>query len=190
MRTAAGRTLHLSDGRRVLLRPIRESDAAEIVQAWGRLSRQSRYLRFMQHKKSLDLSVLERGVRPAAGECALVATIPADDGIDIVGAARFVPASPPDAGTAEASAATDRICEFAITVAEDWRGCGLSTALLSSLVRRARRAGYGAICGDVLADNGPMLALARRLKFEVLPQPDDATLVRVRRVLQPAQRTK
>lgn len=185
MRT--GRTLDLKDGRRVLLRPIREADAAEIVQAWQRLSRQSRYLRFMQHKKALDLTALERGVRPGPRECALVATIPADDGIDIVGAARYVP-------VAEAAA---NECEFAITVAEDWRGCGLSTELLSSLVRRARRDGYAALCGDVLADNGPMLALARRLKFDVRPQADDATLMRVRRVLRaedradaPAQRTK
>ena len=36
----------------------------------------------------------------------------------------------------------DKTCEFGVTVAEDWRGIGLATRLLESLVRRARRDGY------------------------------------------------
>jgi hypothetical protein len=35
----------------------------------------------------------------------------------------------------------------------------------------------------VIADNRPMLALARKLKFVVYPEPDDATVVRVQRTL-------
>jgi hypothetical protein len=37
--------------------------------------------------------------------------------------------------------------------------------------------------GSVIAGNGPMLALARRLKFVVYPVADDATVVRVQRTL-------
>lgn len=52
----------LRDGRQVTLRAVRPDDAGEIVQAFERLSSESRYLRFMQHKRELDPQVLARGV--------------------------------------------------------------------------------------------------------------------------------
>jgi len=168
------RRLRLRDGREATLRAIVASDAAEIVQAFERLSAVSRYYRFMQHKKNLDLEALERGVHPRPGhDFAFVATIPAADGIDIVGAAQYLRANDSDPKT----------CEFAITVAEDWRGSGLAAKLLASLVRRARRDGYRTMEGLVIADNVPMLALARRLRFTVQPVPEDATVLRVQRAL-------
>src|SRR5512145_359865 len=168
------RRLTLRDGREVTLRAIGAADAPAIVQAFERLTAESRYSRFMQHKRQLDPAALDRGVHPRPGlDFAFVATIPSTDGIDIVGAAQYVRALADDPTT----------CEFAITVAEDWRGSGLATQLLASLVRRARRDGYATMEGTVIADNRPMLALARKLKFMVHPEPDDATVVRVQRTL-------
>lgn len=167
------RRLKLPSGAEVTLRAIAATDAAEIVQAFERLTTDSRYSRFMQHKRELDPAALERGVNPRPGrDFAFVATTPAADGIDIVGAAQYVSAD--ESGSR---------CEFAITVADDWRGTGLATELLASLLRRARRDGYETIEGLVIADNAPMLALARKLRFTVHPVPDDATVVRVRRRL-------
>lgn len=169
------RRIGLPDGREVTLRAIAPADAPEIVQAFERLSASSRYERFMQHKKMIDAATLQRGVAPRPGlDFAFVATIPAADGIDIVGAAQYVRAE--EAG----DAAT---CEFAITVAEDWRGSGLATRLLASLLRRARRDGYRTMQGWVLAANTTMLALARKLGFEMEPVPGDATVLRVQRAL-------
>lgn len=168
------RGVTLRDGREVTLRAIGASDAAEIVQAFERLTADSRYYRFMQHKRQLDPAALHRGVRPRPGrDFAFVATVPAADGIDIVGAGQYVRAREDDATA----------CEFAITVAEDWRGTGLATQLLASLVRRAKRDGYRTMEGAVIADNVPMLTLARRLGFKVHPVPDDAAVVRVEREL-------
>ena len=169
------RRVSLRDGREVTLRAIGAADAPEIVQAFERLTSESRYSRFMQHKRELDPAALDRGVHPQPGrDFAFVATVPAADGIDIVGAAQYVRAEEGNAST----------CEFAITLAEDWRGAGLAAVLLSSLVRRARRDGYRRMVGSVIADNAPMLALARKLKFSVHPVADDSTVVRVERTLQ------
>ena len=163
------------------LRAIVEADKAEIVQAFERLSADSRYYRFMQHKEHLDEAALERGVHPRPGrDFVFVATTPAPDGIDIVGAAQYV----------SAGARGDRICEFAVTVAEDWRNCGLGTRLAASLVRRARRDGYDTMEGWVIAMNIPMLALARNLHFKIEPVPGDATVLRVQRALQRQPLTK
>jgi acetyltransferase len=168
------RRVKLRDGREVTLRAIGAADAPKIVQAFERLTVASRYSRFMQHKRKLDPAALQRGVHPRPGlDFVFVATTPAADGIDIVGAAQYVRVDDND----------PRICEFAITVAEDWRGSGLARRLLTSLVRRARRDGYATMEGSVIADNRPMLALARKLKFVVSPEPDDATVVRVQRTL-------
>jgi RimJ/RimL family protein N-acetyltransferase len=168
------RRVKLRDGREVTLRAIGAADAPEIVKAFERLTAESRYSRFMQHKRQLDPAALDRGVHPRPGrDFAFVATMPSADGIDIVGAAQYVPAEDDDA----------RTCEFAITLAEDWRGSGLATHLLASLVRRARRDGYTTMEGAVIAGNAPMLALARKLKFTVHQVAEDATVVRVQRTL-------
>jgi RimJ/RimL family protein N-acetyltransferase len=175
------RRLRLRDGREVTLRAIVEADAPEIAQAFERLSPESRYYRFMQHMKQLDSAALERGVHPRPGlDFAFVATIPAADGIDIVGAAQYV----------RAGKRSTKTCEFAITVAEDWRGSGLATKLLGSLIRRARRDGYATMQGLVIARNAPMLALARKLKFTMRPATEDATVVSVQRALEPAKRPR
>lgn len=163
------RRVALRDGREVTLREIEEGDATEIVAAFERLSAESRYSRFMQHKKQIESGALDRGVHPRTGlDFVLVATIPAPDGIDIVGAAQYVRAEPGDGS-----------CEFAVTVAEDWRGIGLASALLSRLVRRARRDGYQTIEGRVLDSNNAMLAVARGLQFRTERTPDEAGVVRV-----------
>jgi GNAT superfamily N-acetyltransferase len=134
------RRVSLRDGREVTLRAIAKTDATKIVQAFERLSAVSRYYRFMRYKNKLDDAALERGVHPQPGrEFAFVAMIPAAHGIDIVGAGQYVRASEGD----------DRTCEFVITVAEDWRGNGLATRLLSSLMRRARLDGYETMGGVV-----------------------------------------
>jgi RimJ/RimL family protein N-acetyltransferase len=173
--TCRPRRITLCDGREVTLRPIVEADAAEIVQAFERLSAVSRYYRFMHSKQQIDSATLERGVHPRPGvDFVFVATIPAADGIDIVGAAQYVRADEND----------DKTCEFAITVAEDWRGSGLAPTLLASLVRQARRDGYETMEGWVLAENAPMLALARKLDFQIQPVPGDASVLRVQRALQ------
>lgn len=169
------RQLTLHDGRVVTLRAIATSDEAEIRQAFDRLSDDSRYSRFMTPMRELDPATLARGLRPVPGQdFTFVATVPAEDGFDIVGAARYLRSDPNDA----------RCCEFAITLAEDWRGSGLAGQLMACLIRRARHDGYAEMEGFVIARNRPMLALAQRLGFRVERDPEDGTTVRVVRVLQ------
>jgi acetyltransferase len=164
----------LRDGREVTLRAIAETDAGEIVQAFERLSTESRYFRFMQNRKQLDDAILQRGVHPRPGlDFAFVATVSAPDGIDIVGAAQYV----------RADEMKDKTCEFAITVAEDWRHNGLATRLLAGLMRRARRDGYEMMQGWVMAENVAMLGLAQRLNFSIEPVPGDGTMFRVQHAL-------
>lgn len=168
------RRLGLRDGRAVTVRAVDAADGAEVVQAFERLSADSRYNRFMQHKEQLDPVALERGVHLRAGrDFVLLATIPAPDGVDIVGAAQYVCANENNG----------KACEFAITVSEDWRGSGLGVELLASLLRQAPGDSYAMMEGSILAENAPMLVLARKLGFQIEPVSGDATVMRAWRAL-------
>ena len=168
------RRLALRDGREVTLRAVTAADAPAIQRAFDLLSAESRYSRFLHHKKHLSPEALARGVHPVPGrDFVFVATVPKPGGFDVVGAAQYVRATPDD----------DTICEFAITVAEDWRDSGLGRELLTSLADRAKIDGYAFMEGFVIAENTAMLALAQELGFETEPVPDDSTVLRVLRAL-------
>ena len=122
--------IKLRDGRAVHLRAMRPSDEAEILQAFDRLSADARYMRFMHTVREPNLEHLRKVLAsfPESG-VGIVATVPAADGIDIVGTAIFVIGSDP------------ANCEFAITIAAEYGGAGLGRTLLTALIDLARSAG-------------------------------------------------
>lgn len=161
--------VELRDGRRVRLREIRPDDRDEMLQAFGRLSSESRYTRFMSHMKQLSPQMLERAVHPETEHgLALVAEVDAPDGIDIVAGARYY------------VQADGESCEFAITVVDGWQRMGLASRLMRELIQVARTRGLKHMEGFVLAGNSGMLDLARRLGFTVNTDPDDTTVKIVR----------
>ena len=167
-----GFDLTLADGRAVHLRAMTPADEAEILQAFERLSDEARYMRLMRVSRGIDVQRLRKALAsfPEDG-IGLVATVPAADGIDIV-------------GSAIAIFADDRTrCEFAITVAAAFGRVGLATALMKTLIEEAKRRGLKEMEGFVLAQNQSMLRLARRLGFRVGPDPDDASVFLCRMAL-------
>jgi acetyltransferase len=106
--------------------------------------------------KELPPAMAERSVRPLADcERALVAVTGEGSDESIVGGARHI-----KGGDGET-------CEFAVTVADDWRGAGLASCMMRALISDARRCGLKRMEGYVLAENRSMLDLARRLGFAV-----------------------
>ena len=154
--------LTLRNGRTVHVRAIVPTDEEEILQAFERLGSQSRYMRFMHSVREANVQRLREVLAsfPEKG-LAIAATVPAEDGLDIVGAASFIIGPGPDN------------CEFALSVVDSWAGGGLGGVLLTALIEAARRRGLHEIVGFVLAENQPMLRLASRLGFEVTRDPDD-----------------
>lgn len=160
---ASDRTLR--DGRVVHLRAPTPADEAEFVQAFERLGREARYMRFMRVVHQPDAARLRAVLAsfPDAG-IGILATVPAADGIDI-------------AGSAIAVFDDDRSgCEFAVTVAAQFGGAGLATLLMTTLIDEARRRGLDRMHGYVLSNNQAMLRLARRLGFAVRAEPGDASV--------------
>ncbi len=161
--------VELRNGRWVRLRAIRLDDREEIRQAFGRLSTESRYTRFMSSVRDLTPRMLDYAVgRQGARELSLVAEIDAPDGIDIVGGARYYLQADGDT------------CEFAITVVDGWQGTGLASRLMRELIQGARARAVRRMEGFVLAGNHRMLRLAERLGFSVRTDPSDAAVKIVR----------
>jgi RimJ/RimL family protein N-acetyltransferase len=156
----------LRDGRAVMLREVGAQDEEEILEAFERLSAESRYTRFMIPLRELSPRMLAAATHPVPGrDFAVVAVVSLDGGDeDIVGGARYVGAPGSDS------------CEFAVTVADDWHGLGLAGRLLELLIANARERGLRCMTGEILAVNTPMRRLAKRLGFSDRPCPDDAAL--------------
>ncbi|HSI54842.1 MAG: GNAT family N-acetyltransferase [Ramlibacter sp.] len=155
----------LRDGRSVHLRDAGIGDEAEYLQAFGRMGAHARYMRMMHVVRDPNVERVRAALASFPDEgIGLVATVPAGDGIDIV-------------GSVVAIFSDDRThCEFATSVAAEYGGVGLATALMTALIDEARRRGLKEMDGYVLAENQPMLKLARRLGFSVKYIAGDASV--------------
>jgi RimJ/RimL family protein N-acetyltransferase len=160
MSTVLSPSIHLfptpkpAESHSVVLREIRPDDAAALQAFVRALSPVSRRMRFHMALNELTESRLRALTRvDQRAHVAFVLTT-TERGVErIVGEARYVVSS--DKETAE----------FAITVAEGFRGLGFAERLVAALLRVARAAGLRWLFGEVLADNARMLAFAHRCGF-------------------------
>ena len=168
--------VRLPDGTRVNLRSLVLADLLRGADFFSRLSERSRYFRFMMPAPLLSQNVLTTLARQARNpRCAvLVAFVRHAARSEIVGGGRIV------------FTRRGTTCEFAVTVVDAWQGRGVGSALLRSLVTRARTLGYRHIDGSVLSANTPMLAVARRQGFHARIVAGDRGVVTVSRALWPS----
>jgi RimJ/RimL family protein N-acetyltransferase len=144
--------VRLSSGLEASIRPIRPDDASRIQAAYGRLSPETQYQRFLTIKPRLTRADLHY-LTDLDGDrhFALVAS-PITEPNRIVAVARFVRASE-DPGTAE----------FAIVVGDEFQGAGLGSVLLERLADAARARGVERFTATMLADNAAVRHLVDRL---------------------------
>jgi acetyltransferase len=70
--------------------------------------------------------------------------------------------------------------EFAIIVRSDFKGHGLGWMLIQLITEYARSVGLRVIEGRTLHENKTMLKMCRELGFELLMDPEDASVTIVR----------
>lgn len=147
--------LHLSNGREVLIRPIRPDDAVPLRAGFPLLQPEEIRQRFLYSVKELTPEMADRLTHPdPRNEFAIVAAEPLPPGEALVGAVARVSITQ---GTREA--------EFAILVSRYIAEMGLGRHLMRRLVRWAKGKKLEHLYGDVLEHNQPMLALAQSLGF-------------------------
>jgi acetyltransferase len=138
----------------VALRQIRPDDAPALQAFVRGLSPASRRLRFHMALNELTESALQALTRVDQRiHVAFVLTTAQRGAERIIGEARYVVSC--DKETAE----------FAIAVADEFRGRGFAERLLAALTNAARAAGLRWLVGEVLICNTRMRAFARRCGF-------------------------
>ena len=168
------RSWTLASGQVLLLRPIRHDDG-EREEAFVRgLSRESGYQRMLGAIKIAPEWIERMTHIDYRGHMAFAATTVKDGGEQFVGVARYV---------VDAAIGT---AEVALVIADAGHGQGLGRRLLELLLEHARDAGAREAEGVVLATNRPMLQLAGSVGFSLKADPQNATIVRIRRRLDDA----
>lgn len=157
----------LRDGAWLSLRPVRAADAEPLRRLIMELPPRERRWRFHGGVNGLSAGHLQALVEPGP---ALLAWVASAEG-------RLV---------AEVRCAIDRAgaaAELAVMVTPAWRRRGVARWCVAAISERCRQRGLRWIHGSVLADNAPMLALARRAGCYCAPSRDDAAVVTVERRL-------
>ncbi len=168
------RDLALRDGTTVHVRSIRPEDEAAIVDLFARMSPEDVRSRFFAALKELPPALLARLTHiDHDREMALVALVPGSADA-LLGVARL--SAEPDNARAE----------YAVVVRSDWKGHGLGYALVRAIIDHARERGIAEIFGVILAENLPMIDMARDLGFTITANPEDAATVIARLALRAA----
>jgi len=149
-------------GLKIFIRPIKPEDAPLMVDLFHSLSKQSVYYRFLSPLKSLPPDMLSRFTQiDYDRDMALVALDDTQPEEKALGIARLM----------TKPGGTDP--EFAVVVGDPWQGKGVGATLMERLIVIAKERCMESIRGLVLAENTHMLALARRLGFDISRVPQD-----------------
>jgi RimJ/RimL family protein N-acetyltransferase len=144
------RTVTLTDGSPVLLRPARTGDAPALQDLFYRMPPEDVYTRFFRHLTTLPMSTAEHLTSVSFEDEVTFLAVIGDWGTEqIVGTASYY---------------LDRVtgtADVAYMVDPDWKGKGLGAALQQRLVSYARSRGVRTLTADVLMDNVRMLRLFR-----------------------------
>jgi RimJ/RimL family protein N-acetyltransferase len=143
--------VRLRDGSTVIVRPVRPADRDLFTSGFERMSGESRYRRFMSHKKKLSEQELDFFTRLDHDLHEAVGALDADTG-EGAGVARMhrLPEDP-------------SVAEAAVTVVDDWQGRGLGGVLLDRLTARARELGVKHFEATLFTTNRAMLRLFEKL---------------------------
>jgi acetyltransferase len=144
------------NGLDIFIRPIKPEDAPLLTDFFKTLSPQTVYFRFFRSMKHLPKDMLIRFTQVDYDrEIALVALHESEGGEEMLGAARVIKEHHANSG------------EFAVLVSDSWQGQGIGAALLKNCLTIAQERGLQRVWGCVLSGNTQMLALGKKLGFEI-----------------------
>jgi len=146
----------LNDGTDVILRPIKPEDEPMWLELLGSCSKESIYFRFRtnyffdSHEVATQFCYIDY-----SREMAIVAEITKNDNRKLIGVGRLI------ADTNQETA------EYAILITDDWQNKGLGNILTKYCMEISKELGLKRIIAETTADNKPMIAIFKKLKFRI-----------------------
>ena len=145
------RSLILDDGTEVKIRHIHPTDEPRIKDLFYTLSQETIYYRYMQNLTTLPQKQFQDFVFiDPRNEVALVGTIPAPHGDEIIAIGRYY--LDQDSNRAE----------VAFVVRDEWQNKGIGSKLMKNLAVVARRSGIRGFTAEVLTTNRAMQAMIQK----------------------------
>ncbi|QTA80773.1 putative acetyl-CoA synthetase [Desulfonema limicola] len=145
-----------ADGHHIFIRPVKPEDALLFKELFKILSPTTIYYRFFGVLKELQPEMLARFTQiDYDREIALVAIDEDSESDRMLGVARII--GDPDGKTGE----------FAVLVGDEWQGRGIGSNLLEKCLSIAEKRGFETVSGIVLKENRNMLAMGKKLGFEI-----------------------
>ncbi len=150
----------MSDGRSILVRPVRPEDAPLYAPFFAAVTPQDLRLRFFAPVKDFGHAFVARLTQIDYARAMALIAIEESSGA-MLGAVRLHADANYENG------------EYAILIRSDLKGRGLGWQLMQMIIEYARSEGLKLIEGQVLRENTTMLAMCRELGFDVAPDPHD-----------------
>jgi acetyltransferase len=155
------KSVALSDGIAILVRPIRPDDEQLYARFFAGVTKNDLRLRFFSPINDFSHAFVARFTQiDYARAMAFIAIAPATG--EMLGVVRLYANSTYDTG------------EYAILVRSDLKGHGLGWLLMQTIIDYARAEGLQTIEGQVLRENTTMMTMCRELGFSVKTDPHDA----------------
>lgn len=150
------KTIAVKDNEKIFIRPVRPSDADQMINLFEQLSPETVYLRFFSPIKEISRPMLIRMTQiDYDREIALIAFSGDKASRKIVGVSRII--FMPEGNTAE----------FAIVLADAWQGRGLGKKLLHHALVCTKKYDIDTVWGPVITTNKGMLKMGQQLGFDV-----------------------
>jgi acetyltransferase len=144
----------LRDGTPILLRPMKPEDEPLVFDFLNKCSDETIYFRYFKLIKNWTHEMLIRFTQNDYDrELGLMAVAQPPSPEVMLGVSRLVMDADRKKG------------EFAVIVGDPWQGKGLGPKLLEQLIAVARDLGLHLLYGDVMAQNKPMLEMAKKAGF-------------------------
>ncbi|WP_374012923.1 GNAT family N-acetyltransferase [Pseudoxanthomonas koreensis] len=160
------REVALANGRHMQVRPVRPEDEAMFRAFFEKVTEEDLRLRFFSAVRHFSHEFIARLTQlDYARSIALVAVDP-DNG-QMLGAVRLLADANYQRG------------EYGILVRSDLKGYGIGWQLMRIMIEWAGSIGLATVEGQVLRENGTMLAMCRQLGFRVVPDREDPTMMNV-----------
>jgi len=151
--------LVLGDGSEIAVRPVRPEDEPSVAAFFRQVDAEDLRQRFFTPMSEVPRAFIARLTQIDYARTMVLLALNSEGAV--LGIVQLHADPDADAG------------EFAILLRSDFKGRGLGWRLMRTLIRFARSEGWGAITGQILAENSSMLAVCRELGFAIAPDPDD-----------------
>ncbi len=151
----------INDGFSYYIRPIDKNDKESLIELFNHLSPENRYFRFAHAISKLPDDFLEDVLElDYKKEMVLVAVVAQGDSQTIIGIARYI------------AKEFEPICEFSISVRDDYASHGVGMHLMNHLISYAQKMVLKKMIGYILNNNRKMLKMVKELGFHINVSPN------------------